>query len=341
MPFSYRPNLRLVPYFCLHSSLLTCSPLTGSPLTACRPSAFILHPSYFAFMAILNIIGCGRVGRTLGRLWAQSGAFAIGDAYDRSSGANHSAIVFIGAGRAVPRVADMQRADAWMLTPPDDEIAAACAEVAASGRLAKGVVVFHCSGALPSAVLTPAIDSGALVASVHPLKSFADPVSACQTFAGTACAMEGNAGALAVLEPAFQHIGATLQEIDADAKTLYHAASVIVCNYLPALMEAGLRCFEKAGYERSAALRMVEPLVRETLANVFRLGPVKALTGPIARGDDAVVARHLVALPDPLIASIYRELGKITVQLAHAQGGISDDALNRIEQLLKDEARKQ
>ena len=290
-------------------------------------------------MATLNIIGCGRVGRTLGRLWAQSGAFAIGEAYDRSIAASESAIAFIGAGRAVPRVADMPRADAWMLTPPDDEIAVACTELAASGRLAAGIVAFHCSGALPSTVLASASGCGAFVASVHPLKSFADSAQACQTFAGTSCAMEGDAEALAVLGPAFQRIGATLQKIDAAAKTVYHAASAIVCNYLPALIEAGLRCFEQAGYERAVALRMVEPLVRETLDNVFRLGPVNALTGPIARGDDAVVARHLAALADPLIASVYRELGRIAVQLAQHQGGASIDALEAIEQLLSRDER--
>ena len=55
---------------------------------------------------------------------------------------------------------------------------------------------------------------------------------------------------------------------------------------------------------------MMEPLVRETLENVLALGTARALTGPIARGDDAVVKRHLEALSawDARIAAIYREL---------------------------------
>ena len=53
--------------------------------------------------------------------------------------------------------------------------------------------------------------------------------------------------------------------IDARFKTVYHAGSVMVCNYLTALMEAGLQCFEKAGLPRNTATEMMEPLVRETL----------------------------------------------------------------------------
>ena len=82
---------------------------------------------------------------------------------------------------------------------------------------------------------------------------------------------------------------------------------------------------------------MMEPIVRETLDNVLRLGPARALTGPIARGDDAVVAHHLEALADwdPRVADIYRGLGIIAVELARTQGGADSAALDGIEAMLK------
>ena len=280
-------------------------------------------------MAILNIIGCGRVGRTLAWLWGQSGAFEIGDVIDNTLAKSQAAVAFLGSGRAAGAIAQMRSADVWMLTPPDDQIVACCAALAVSGRLAAGNVVFHCSGALPSRDLAPAVGCGAAVASVHPLKSFADPAAAVLTFSGTDCAAEGDAAALAVLVPAFERIGAKVSEIDSGAKTIYHAASVIVCNYLTALLEAGLRCYEHAGFGRDDAQRMMEPLVRETLDNVFKLGTVQALTGPIARGDHAVVARQVEALDawEPRIAAIYRRLGEVAVELAGAQGKADADAL--------------
>lgn len=286
----------------------------------------------------LNIIGCGRLGRTLGRLWAHSGAFVIHDVLNRSLAHSESAVAFVGTGRAVGAVTEMRAADIWMLTVPDDQIADCCTRLAESGRLAAGNIVFHCSGALPSSELARAAARGAHVASVHPLRSFADPVTAVQTFAGTYCVAEGNAGAIAELRPAFERIGASVFEIDPALKTIYHAASVIVCNYLVALLEAGLRCYEKSGFERDTAQSMMEQLVRETLDNVFKLGTAKALTGPVARGDRTVVARQIAALDvwDPRIAGIYRELGRIAVELARTQGKTDAAALAAIERALLD-----
>ena len=283
----------------------------------------------------LNIIGCGRVGRALARRWAQDDTFTIQDVLDRGLEHSRAAIAFIGRGRAVDAVGQMRGAEAWLLTPPDDQIVACCTALAASGLLTAGNIVFHCSGALPSRDLAPAAACGAVVASVHPLKSFAEPAVAAQTFGGTHCAAEGDATALAVLRPAFERIGGVVSEIDPGFKTIYHAASVIVCNYLTALLETGLRCYEKSGFERETALRMMEPLVRETLDNVFKLGTVEALTGPIARGDHAVVAHQVDALGawDSRIAAIYRQLGAIAVELAQAQGRADADALAAIERL--------
>ncbi len=290
-------------------------------------------------MPVLNIIGCGRVGRALARLWREHGVFDLGDVNDHTAEKSRAAVAFIGGGRACAEIAHMRAADVWLLAPPDDRIAACCDELSRSATLAAGNIVFHCSGALPSGILDAAVARGAVVASVHPLKTFADAAAAAKTFAGTSCAVEGEAAALSVLKPAFERIGANLFQIDASAKTLYHAASVLVCNDLTALLETGARCFEAAGLPRADAMRMVEPLVRETLDNVFRLGTTAALTGPVARGDVEVVKRQLAALSlaDPRLDAVYRSLGVIAAGLAAAQGGASAAALQQITALLKNE----
>jgi predicted short-subunit dehydrogenase-like oxidoreductase (DUF2520 family) len=281
-------------------------------------------------MITLNIIGAGRVGRTLAALWHRQAVFAIGGVLNRTAHSAGAAVAVIGAGCVANALRDMPPADLWMLTTPDGDIARNAQAMAAG-------VVFHCSGALPSKELRAVISAGVHVASVHPLKSFADPANAMRTFAGTYCAAEGDPAALAVLTPAFERIGAHVSEIDPTFKTVYHAASVMVCNYLTALMEAGLQCYEKAGLSRETASAMMEPLVRETMDNVFKLGTIKALTGPIARGDHAVVARQLEALHelDPRIAEIYRALGTMAVDLSRVQGGASEEALGMLESALR------
>jgi len=292
-------------------------------------------------MPVLNIIGCGRVGRTLARLWREQGLFTIGDVNDHTAAKSGAAIDFIGGGRACAELAAMRAAAFWMLAPADDRIEEISNALAAGGALAAGDIVFHCSGALPSGVLSAVAARGARVASVHPLKTFADAAGAVQTFAGTHCAAEGDAHALSVLQPAFEGIGARVFQIDARAKTLYHAASVLVCNDLTALLEAGARTFAAAGLPRADALHMVEPLVRETLDNVFRLGTTAALTGPVARGDVDVVKRQLAALAatDTRLEAVYRSLGVIAAELAGAHGKAAATALAQITALLKSDGR--
>lgn len=285
----------------------------------------------------LNIVGAGRVGRALGRLWQRAGVFDVQDVLSGTPHGARSAVAFIGTGHASGSLDEMRPAEVWMLTPPDARIASCCAALAAGALLRAGDIVFHCSGSLSSQELAGAASRGAKTASVHPLKSFADPRAAVDTFAGTCCAVEGDGAALEVLRSAFERIGARVAEIEPGQKTIYHAASVIVCNYLVALMETGLRCYEQSGIGRETALAMMAPLVRETVENVLTLGPARALTGPIARGDDAVVAGHLKAIEawDTGIGALYRQLGTVALELARAQGEAGSEALARLADVLR------
>ena len=287
-------------------------------------------------MKNLNVIGAGRVGRTLASLWAEKRTFSIQHVLDGDLEGARSAVAFIGEGKPVDCLENMAPADLWMLTTPDRHIGTCCSRLAQSALVRPADIVFHCSGSLSSHELSSAAQRGANTASVHPLKTFASASDAVRTFAGTFCAVEGDCAALQVLAPAFERIGARVTAIEANSKTLYHAASVIVCNYVTALIEAGLRCYDRAGIDRNTAAVMIEPMVRETVDNIFRLGSKDALTGPIARGDDAVVARHLEALYawDSRTAELYRELGHAALMLARTRDDADPQSLARIAAVL-------
>ncbi|WP_296951723.1 Rossmann-like and DUF2520 domain-containing protein [uncultured Massilia sp.] len=265
----------------------------------------------------LNIVGAGHVGRVLGRLFAASGAFAVQDVLTRGAASARDAVAFIGAGRALADAAALRAAQVWMLAVPDDRIAGVAAALAASVPV-RGAVVFHCSGAKASGELEALRDAGARVASVHPVRSFADPAAVASGFAGTFCGVEGDEDALAVLLPAFEAIGARPVHIDAAAKTVYHAASVFASNYLVTVLDAALRAYAAAGVPPAVARELARPLASETLANVFRLGPETALSGPIARGDAATVARQQAAVAgwDAPTGDLYAALATSTWDLA-------------------------
>jgi predicted short-subunit dehydrogenase-like oxidoreductase (DUF2520 family) len=265
----------------------------------------------------LNIVGAGHVGPVLGRLFHQSGAFAVQAIVARSQASAQRAAAFVGAGEPADAMAGLRRADAVMLAVPDDQIAQVCGELAAQGWL-HGVLVFHCSGAKSSAELQAARDAGAEVASVHPIRSFADREAVARDFAGTWCGIEGSALALARLAPALAAIGARTVGIDPAAKTVYHAAAVFASNYVVTVADAALRAYQAAGIPAEVARELARPLATEALANAFRLGPEAALSGPIARGDLATVRRQheAVAAWDAPSGALYAALAEATTDLA-------------------------
>lgn len=283
-------------------------------------------------MDTLNLIGAGRLGRTLAALWRRAKVYAIGDVLAATPAGARAAVEFIESGRPGVSLEGAQPADAWMIATPDREIGAAAERLAASGLLRPGDLVFHCSGSQPSGLLGATQAAGAAVASVHPLKTFADPGAAAASFAGTWCVGEGDPAALGRLQAAFTRIGGRPVRIDPANKLLYHAAGVLVCNGLTALMEAGLRTCEGAALPRETALALMAPLARETLENALRLGPGAALTGPVARADTALVERQIAALGDldPRLAALYRALAAVAADLAARQTGADAAALRRL-----------
>ncbi|MFC7287072.1 Rossmann-like and DUF2520 domain-containing protein [Herminiimonas glaciei] len=266
----------------------------------------------------LSIIGCGKVGQTLARLWVQHQAIQLRDILNTSIESGTRAVAFIGAGRVASDYTDLQAAHIFLIAAPDDQIAACCSALANSGRLSADSIVFHCSGALPSSILMDASKHGAAVASIHPIRSFAVPEKVMADFAGTYCGVEGDQAALAVLQPLFKAIGAQTVPIRGEDKVLYHAAAVFASNYLVTLMDTAVQAYGKAGIPPEIALKMMASLVRETSENVLQIGPEHALTGPIARGDVATVIKQYRAVYDwdKRYGKLYKQMGKLTAQLA-------------------------
>ena len=134
-----------------------------------------------------------------------------------------------------------------------------------------------------------------------------------------------------------ERCGARTFSIEPQSKAIYHAGTVFACNYLVALVEIGLRCFQRAGLDRTNALQILRPIVRDTVENVFRLGPARALTGPIARGECAVVASQCAALAewDPEMERLYRALGRTALDLLAVEGRASAETLAAINEILR------
>jgi predicted short-subunit dehydrogenase-like oxidoreductase (DUF2520 family) len=285
----------------------------------------------------LDIVGAGKAGKTLARLWAQAGVFEIGSVLNRSIESSQAAVDFIGEGRPVERIDGIGPLDVLMISTSDRYIEECAQSVAREGKASPDAVVFHCSGSLSSDNLRALQQIGCHIGSVHPIKSFAEPTLAIETFDGTFCALEGDEPAIDCLQDAVARIGGHSLEIDEANKMIYHAGSVFASNYLTAMIYAGVRCFEKSGIPYTQAMEVVQQIVTGTVGNIFKLGLVPALTGPISRGERKIVQKQLEELAQwrPEISDVYRTAGVLAVDMAHAQNGASDSELEEIRQVLK------
>ncbi|MDB5854761.1 MAG: hypothetical protein JWR22_2802 [Herminiimonas sp.] len=278
-------------------------------------------------MKTLTLIGAGNLGRTLARLWADSGAFHIQDVACRRVDSAKRAVAFIGVGRPCAGMAELASADVFLIAVPDDALVESARQLASSGLVTPNSIVFHCSGSRCASEMTSVVQTGAAVASIHPVRSFARPEEVLKSFPGTYCGTEGDVAALSVLKPAFESIGAVLVPIEARHKMLYHAAAVFASNYLVTVIDMAVQAYAAAGVPRDVALPMLAPLVRNAVENVFLTGsdggPEAALSGPIARGDMDTVGKQYRALRDWDIetATLYRQLARRTVRLARRRNG--------------------
>ena len=240
-------------------------------------------------MKTINLIGGGRVGQTLGRLLARDGQYRVQDVLTRSQASAEQALAFIGSGRAIRRMVDLRPADLWLLAVPDGQIAPVATALAACDHLLPATV-FHASGALSADLLKPLQDKGWQVASAHCLLSFASPALALQQFAGTPCALEGDAQALAELRALFTRLGAQCFDVRAQDKMLYHAGAIFATNFLPVLQDLAEQLWQHTGMPLPMVQHLRASLLQNAVNNITALGPQAALTGPAARGDLALVA---------------------------------------------------
>lgn len=274
-------------------------------------------------MKTLNIVGCGRVGSTLGYLWHSQGVFRIQDVLNTSATSADQAVKFMGAGRSVGRLQEMRSADVWMIAVSDGQIANVAEQLALhlSKSGANTGIAFHCSGALSSAelqFLKRTQNSEIQTASAHCILSFSAPSSAVKQFAGTPCALEGDTEATQILKLAFEAIGANCFDLAAQDKVLYHAAAVFATNFLPVLQVVAAELWQSTGMPKALIAPLNASLLSKAVENISTQGAAKALTGPAARGDTELVTLQGAAVADwhAVVGAAYAALSELATQIA-------------------------
>jgi pantoate--beta-alanine ligase len=254
----------------------------------------------------IAIIGAGRLGTALAAALKAAGLTVSGP-HGRGS--------------------DGEGADAVLLCVPDAQIPVAAAAVR------PGTLVGHCSGATGLGAL-----AGHEAFGLHPLMTVTADGAA---FAGAGCAIAGTSeDALALARRLALSLGMTPFEIADEDRAAYHAAASVASNLLVALEGAAERLAATAGVPREA----LAPLVRASADNWARHGARRALTGPIARGDEATVALQRAAIAEraPDLVPLFDVLGAQARTLVERPEPAPPRITRTIEGLrvLLDEARR-
>lgn len=226
----------------------------------------------------ITIVGGGRMGNAIAIALKASGTDVVGPL----------------------RRGDELHGDIILLAVPDREIANV------AGMAPAGALVGHMAGALTLDVLGA---RGGF--SMHPLMTAgSDDVD----FTDATAAIAGSdEAAVEIARGIATRLGMTPIEVPDGQRVAYHAAASMAANFLVTLETMAAAVGASAGIER----RHLLPLARAALENWGASGP-DALTGPIARGDGEIVARHRAEIRErhPEFAAAWDALAEATARIA-------------------------
>jgi len=280
----------------------------------------------------LAVIGPGNVGTSIAIAARRAGVRHI---YlgGRDQEKTEEAAKLVEGAKAWRMAEAANHADLVFICVSDSDIALVTRQLAEELAFRKGAVVAHLSGALDSRYLKPAEElCGALTASAHPLKTFPSISAAVAQEPGTHWFLEGDSSAVETISALVTGMGDFPHAITREGKAVYHAASVVACNYLTTLMDAALEMMEQAEVDREVAWAALKPLVFSTMDNIDKLGPEAALTGPIARSDELTVLKHITALQNSstTLRVLYVVMALKTVELAKRKGTLNEEAAEKL-----------
>jgi predicted short-subunit dehydrogenase-like oxidoreductase (DUF2520 family) len=261
----------------------------------------------------IAIVGAGTVGTAVAVRWASAGHAIVGVSGREETSARAEAWL---PGVPVAAIAEAVRGAAVVaVAVPDAAMEAVASEIA--GAIEPGTAVLHVSGALGLDVLDPIVAAGGVPLAVHPLQTFADVAGAIEALAGSAVAVTARVDTGWFLgDRLAMDLGGRPFHLAEEHRALYHAAAVFASNYLVAVSGAAAELFDAARVPD--ALAAMRPLQEATLANVHRLGPRDALTGPAVRGDAGTIDRNLAAIAAaaPHLVVPYVALCRATLDVA-------------------------
>lgn len=260
----------------------------------------------------IGFIGAGKVGNSLGSYLLEANSTKIMGYFSRSQDSARQAAENTQSSVFLDPKELIRASDIIFLTVPDDAIAKVALELSCGGAPLDLKIFCHSSGSQSSEILEPLMQKGARGASLHPLMAIPDKNSS-KLLQKAIFTLEGTRDATGPILELLRPLGNKVFPIKKEHKTLYHCAASFVSNFSVALAQVGLEMFEACEL-REAAQGLYE-LMLLNASNILHLGPEKALTGPVERGDTGTIEAHLSVLEGKTL-QIYNLLASKLLEIA-------------------------
>jgi predicted short-subunit dehydrogenase-like oxidoreductase (DUF2520 family) len=242
------------------------------------------------------VVGAGRVGTAVARALRDAGYPCLA-LFGRNPERVGAAGRFVGVeGHTVPKPEIIKQAGVVFVAVPDDAIRETAAGLGDRGAIAPSHVLIHFSGLVTSEAFLPAGRAARGRASAHPNMAFADPATAASKIPGTYFGVEGDGEGTLAAEAMVKDMGGIPVRIPLEGKVAYHLAAVFASNGMVVLSSIAGDILRDIGVGRQEAEKITARLQLGTAQNIGELGILRALTGPVVRGDTKTVAAHLGAM---------------------------------------------
>ena len=182
-------------------------------------------------------------------------------------------------------------------------------------------VWLHLSGFHEGSLCRVNPESPRAAGSFHPLCALSAGSNASQTLHGCVAGIDGEPLAVSVANNLADRLRMKAVLIPPGSKALYHASAVTVAGHVTALFDRAAKTLRHCGFDELTARSSLLALMRSAVENLEIGPPSEVLTGPIARGDIHVSARHIEALVevDPILGRVYSDLAAFADELMHAK----------------------
>lgn len=276
-----------------------------------------------------GFIGAGKVGFSLGKYLSINGITITGY-YSHNASSAMEAASFTQSKYYDSLEKLVQDSDTIFITVPDGIISNIYKEISKYPIMNK--YICHCSGSISSTVFFDAEEKGAFRYSVHPLFAISDKYESYKSLNQAIFAIEGSKTHLKMMKFILEGLGNKVVLIDGNSKTKYHAAAVMVSNQMAALCDIGVELLMNCGFERHEAEAALGPLIQGNASKIAEVGPVRALTGPVERGDITTIREHLEVLEGDT-KEVYVALSKRLVDVAQRKhpDRVYDEILKELE----------